>query len=71
MVTCRLSSHFTIAYWKLIETEGKFLVGKCEFGLIFGLSLGGNCREFEFTVSLELLPTFGMSLEGVCNELDT
>jgi hypothetical protein len=30
------------------------------------MSLDGDCHEVEVTLNLELLFTFGMSLEGVC-----
>jgi hypothetical protein len=33
------------------------------------MSLEGDCHEFEVTPNLELLVTFGMSLEGVSHEL--
>ncbi len=33
------------------------------------MSLEGDCHDIEVTPNLELLVTFGMSLEGVCNEL--
>jgi hypothetical protein len=33
------------------------------------MSLEGDCRELEVTPNLELLVTFGMSLEGVFHEL--
>jgi hypothetical protein len=33
------------------------------------MSLEGDCHEVEVTPILELLATFGMSLEGVCHEL--
>ena len=33
------------------------------------MSLEGDCYEVEVTPNLELLVTFGMSLEGVCHEL--
>jgi hypothetical protein len=32
------------------------------------MSLKGDCHEVEVTLHLELLVTFGMSLEGVCHE---
>jgi hypothetical protein len=32
------------------------------------MSLEGDCHEVEVTPNLELLVTFGMSLEGVCLE---
>jgi hypothetical protein len=51
-----------------VSSEGKFLVAKFEFGGSFGMSLEGNCREVEVTPNLELLVTFGMSLEGVFHE---
>jgi hypothetical protein len=35
------------------------------------MSLEGDCHEIEVTPNLELLVTFDMSLEGVCNELFT
>jgi hypothetical protein len=35
------------------------------------MSLEVDCHEVEVTPNLELLVTFGMSLEGVCHELDT
>jgi hypothetical protein len=49
--------------------EGKFLVTKFKFGGSFGMSLQGDSREGQITPTLELLVTFGMSLEGVCHEL--
>jgi hypothetical protein len=33
------------------------------------MSLEGDCYEVEVTPDLELLVSFGMSLEGVCHEL--
>jgi hypothetical protein len=33
------------------------------------MSLEGDCLEVEVTPNLELLVTFGMSLEGVCHEV--
>jgi hypothetical protein len=33
------------------------------------MSLEGDCHEVVVTPNLELLVTFGMSLEGVCDEL--
>ncbi len=41
------------------KTEGKYLVTKIGFGRSFDMSLETN---------LKLLVTFGMSLEGVCQE---
>jgi hypothetical protein len=35
------------------------------------MSLEGDCREVEATPNLELLVTFGMSLEEVCHEFYT
>jgi hypothetical protein len=35
------------------------------------MSLGEDCHELEVTPNLELLVTFGMSLEAVCHELYT
>ncbi len=35
------------------------------------MSLEGDCYEVEVTPNLELLVTFGMSLDRVCNELYT
>ncbi len=35
------------------------------------MGLEGDCHEVEVTPNLELLVTFGMSLERVCNELYT
>jgi hypothetical protein len=35
------------------------------------MSLEGDCHEVEVTPNLELLVTFGVSLEGVCRELFT
>jgi hypothetical protein len=35
------------------------------------MSLEGDCYEVEVTSNLELLVTFGMSLDRVCNELYT
>jgi hypothetical protein len=37
------------------------------------MSLEGDCHEteVEVTPNLELLITFGMSLEGVCHKLNT
>jgi hypothetical protein len=55
----------------LVKYEGKFLVTKNEFGGSFGMSLGRDRHEIEVTANLELLVTFGMSLEGVCHELYT
>jgi hypothetical protein len=33
--------------------------------------LVGDCYEVEITPNLKLLVTFGMSLDGVCHELQT
>jgi hypothetical protein len=54
-----------------IESEGKFLATKFEFGGSFGTSLEGDCQEVEVTPNLELLVTFGFSLEGACHEVHT
>ena len=35
------------------------------------MSLEGDFHELEVTPNLEMLVTCGMSLEGVCRELDT
>ena len=35
------------------------------------MSLERDCHEVEVTPNLEFLVTFGVSLEGVCHELDT
>ncbi len=35
------------------------------------MSLEGDCHEVEVTPNLELLVTFGKSLDRVCNELFT
>jgi hypothetical protein len=43
--------------------EGKFLVDKFEFGGSFSMSLKGVCLEVEVTPNLDLLVSFGMSLE--------
>jgi hypothetical protein len=43
---------------------GKFLVTKFEFRGSFEMSWEGDCHEVELTPNLELLVTFGMSLEG-------
>jgi hypothetical protein len=51
--------------------EGKYLITKFEFGGSFSMNLERDCREVEVTPNLELLVTFGMSLEGVCYELYT
>jgi hypothetical protein len=48
------------------DPEGKFLVTKFEFGGSFGMSLERDCHEVEVMPNLELLVTFGMSSEGVC-----
>ncbi len=50
---------------------GKFLVKKFEFELSFGMSFEGDYHEVEVITNLELLHTFGVSLEGVCLELYT
>jgi hypothetical protein len=49
--------------------EGKFSVTKFRFGGSLGMSLEGDFHEVEVTPNLELLVTFGMSLEEVCHEL--
>jgi hypothetical protein len=51
------------------KAEGKFLVTKFEFGGSLSMSLKGDCLEVEVTPNLELLVTYGMSLEGVCYDL--
>jgi hypothetical protein len=50
-------------------TEEKILAAKFEFGGSFGMSLEVDCHEVEVASYLELLVTFGMSLEGVFHEL--
>ena len=35
------------------------------------MSLEGDCHKLEVTPNLELLVTFGMSLEGVCHNFTT
>jgi hypothetical protein len=35
------------------------------------MSLERDCHEVEVTPNLELLVTFGVSLEGVCHKLNT
>jgi hypothetical protein len=50
-------------------SEGKFLVTKFELEGNFGKSFEGDSHEIEITPNLELLITFGMSLEGICHEL--
>jgi hypothetical protein len=40
-----------------------------EFRVSFSMSLEVDCHEFEVTPNLELLDIFGVSLEGVCDEL--
>jgi hypothetical protein len=54
-----------------LRPEGKFLVTKFEFGGSFGMRLEGDCQEVEINPNLELLVTFGMSLEGVGHEIYT
>jgi hypothetical protein len=49
---------------KNLTSEAKF-----DFGGSLGVSLEGECHEFEVTPNLELLVTLGISLEGVCHEL--
>jgi hypothetical protein len=34
------------------------------------MSLEGDCHKVEVTHNLEILVTFGKSLEGVCHELN-
>jgi hypothetical protein len=50
------------------STKSKFLVIKSELGEIFGMSLEGDCQEAEVPPNLELLVTFGMSLEEVFHD---
>jgi hypothetical protein len=54
-----------------VPTEGIFLVTKFEFGGSFGMSLEEDGHEVKVSPNLELLVTFGMSLERVCPELHT
>jgi hypothetical protein len=56
---------------KIECSEGKILVTKIEFAGSLDTSLEGDFHEVEVTPNLELLVTFGMSLEGVCHELYT
>jgi hypothetical protein len=53
------------------ETTGQILVTKFEFGGSFGTSLEVDCHEVEVKPNLELLATFGMSLQRVCHNLCT
>ena len=52
-----------------MDSRGKFLVTKFEFGVGFVMSLERDCDEVEVTPNLELLVTFDMSAEEVCHEL--
>jgi hypothetical protein len=57
-----------------LEAPAQYLlieVTKFKFGGSFGMSLEGDCNEFEVTLNLESFVTFGMSLEGVCREFET
>jgi hypothetical protein len=54
-----------------VIAQGKLLFKKFEFGGSFGVNFEGDCHGVEVTPNLELLVTFGMSLEGICNELYT
>jgi hypothetical protein len=54
----------TLRWFNVLRSEGKFLVTKFEFGGSFGINLEGDCHEVEVTLNLELLVTFGMSLEA-------
>jgi hypothetical protein len=56
---------------KWFHPEGKFLGTKFEIGGIFVVSLEEDCHEVEVTPNLELLVSFGMSLERVCHGLYT
>jgi hypothetical protein len=38
---------------------------------VLGMSLEGDCHEVEVTPILELLVTFGISLEQVCHDFTT
>jgi hypothetical protein len=49
-------------------SESNFLA-TFEFEGSLGVSLEGDCHEFEVTPNLELLITFGKSLDGCCLEL--
>jgi hypothetical protein len=44
--------------------EGKFSVTKFEFEDIFVTSLKGDCHEAEDAPNMELLVTYGLTLEG-------
>jgi hypothetical protein len=56
---------FLLVWRSTNASEGKFLVTKSGFRGSFDMSLKGDCHEVEVTPNLELLVTFGMSLEGV------
>jgi hypothetical protein len=45
------------------------MVTKFEFGGILDMSLEGDCHEVDVVPNLELLVTFGTSLERICHEL--
>jgi hypothetical protein len=60
---CFLHSMANLNGGKNLSPEGKLLVTKFEFGGSFGMSLEGDCHEIEVILNLELLVTFGMSLE--------
>jgi hypothetical protein len=40
--------------YKMYIPEGKFLVAKFEFGVIFGMGLEKDCHKVEVTLNLEL-----------------
>jgi hypothetical protein len=52
-----------------IVTREPIFSHKFEFGRSLGISLEVECHEVKVIPNLELLVTFGMSLEGVCHEL--
>jgi hypothetical protein len=65
--------HYSNLMSEKLPPGGKFLVTNFEVGGSFGMSVGGggDCHEVEVTSILELLVTFGMSFEEVCDELYT
>jgi hypothetical protein len=70
MSACQVFSFFLPFYNKQYKfacfaTLGRIFVTKFEFGGSLGLSLEGDCHNPEVTPILELLVTFGLSLEGV------
>jgi hypothetical protein len=67
----RLNFKIALISLHLKTPEGKLSVTKFEFWGSFGMTLEGDCHKVQVTPYLELLVTFGVSLEGVIHNLTT